>query len=74
MKSKDWAALMVSLATLLGAIGALYEKVRVVKQDKAVLWDNLGDQVAEVETLKERLARLEKTCKVPEILVKENPK
>lgn len=74
MKPKDWIALIVSLSTLLGAIGALYEKVRVVKQDKAFLWDNLGDQVAEVEALKERLARIERTCQSRDFLVKENPK
>ena len=64
MKPKDWAALIVSLSTLLGAIGALYEKIRVVKQDKAFLWDNLGDQVAEVEQLKDRIAALERQERV----------
>lgn len=74
MKPKDWGALIVSMATLLGAIGALYEKIHAANQDRAFLWDNTGDIVSDVESLKERLARVEKSCKVPDILVKENPK
>ena len=74
MKPKDWAAIIVSASTLLAAIGGLYEKIHAANKDRAFLWDNTGDIVSDVETVKERLARLEKTCKAPDILVKENPK
>lgn len=65
MKPKDWAALLVSVSTMLGAIGALYKTVHEEQKDQAFAWDNYGDQVAEVEKLKERLARVEATCQAP---------
>jgi len=64
VRTKDAATLLVSVATLLGAVGAFWEKVKADDKDRAFAWDNLGDQVAEVERLKERLARIEAVCQI----------
>jgi len=62
MKAKDAAALLVSLATLMGAVGALWKNVHEGDKDRAFAWDAYGDEVAEVEKLKDRVAHLEQTC------------
>lgn len=59
MKPREIAAVLLALATLLGAIGDLYKAVREDRKDQAFAWDAYGDQVAEVERLKERLVALE---------------
>ena len=64
MKPRDLAALIVSLATLLGAIGGLWRVIADGRKDQAFAWDAYGDQVAEVERVKERIARVEGACKV----------
>ena len=64
MKLRDLAALIVSLATLLGAIGGLWRVIADGRKDQAFAWDAYGDQVAEVERVKERIARVEGACKV----------
>lgn len=62
MKGKDLAGLIVALATLLGAVAGLYEKVRAADKDRAFGWDAYGQQVEEVERLKERMRLVEAQC------------
>lgn len=56
---KRLTALLLAGSTLLGAVTALVKQVAELKRDAAFAWDNAGDQVAEVERLKDRLAALE---------------
>lgn len=58
---KRLTALLVAGSTLIGAITALVKQIAEIKRDAAFAWDNAGDQVAEVERLKERLAALERS-------------
>lgn len=62
MKPRDLAAILLALASLFGAIGGLWKAVREDRKDQAFAWDAYGDQVAEVERLKERVARVEGAC------------
>ena len=59
MSIKSLTAFILAVATLLGAVGTLLGQIREMKKDQIFAWDNFGDQVAEVERLKERLAALE---------------
>lgn len=65
MKLKDVAAVIASLAALTASVTGLVtalkaqSSVQAADKDRAYLWDDHGDQVAEVERLKERLAELE---------------
>lgn len=65
MKLRDLAALVTSLAALTASAAGLVKaikadaEVQAADKDRAYLWDDHGDQVAEVERLKDRLAQLE---------------
>jgi hypothetical protein len=63
-RPKEISALILALASLLGAIAGLYEKTRAADKDRAFGWDVYGDQVAEVEALKQRMRLVEAKCGV----------
>lgn len=69
MKLKDLAAVITSLAALTASAASLVKAIRAedevqaADKDRAYLWDDHGDQVAEVERLKEQIAELEARTK-----------
>jgi hypothetical protein len=63
-RARDLAALLLAIASLVGAIGGLWKQAREDRRDQAFAWDAYGDQVAEVERVKLRLADVEKACGV----------
>jgi hypothetical protein len=58
-RSGNLAATILAVATFLGSVTALV-KTFAEAADKAFLWDNQGDLVAEVERLKDRVGELER--------------
>jgi cell division protein FtsB len=56
---KRLAPIILAVSTLLGSVTALVKQIAEIKRDALFAWDNAGDQVAEVEKLKERIAALE---------------
>jgi hypothetical protein len=61
-RARDLAALLLALASLVGALGGLWRGHEQGK-DQAFAWENFGDQVAEVERLKVRMEAVEAQCK-----------
>ena len=64
-RAKDLAALLMSAAALVSSLTGLVkafhteDEVKAADKDRAYLWDDHGDQWAEVEKLKEQIAALE---------------
>jgi hypothetical protein len=63
-RARDLAALLLAIASLAGAIGGLWKRGSDQGRDQAFAWDAYGDQVAEVERVKLRLAVVEEKCGV----------
>ena len=61
----DVTKVILAVSTLLGAAGTFAKQMIDVKRDLAFNWENFGEQVGELELLKDRVAVLEDRCAPP---------
>lgn len=60
MTTKQTVAVLTAGAAFLSALTTFTKQVVEIRKDQAFAWDNFGDQVGELERLRERVEKLEK--------------